>query len=330
VEPRIAINAANTPGDADSLFRITQPGSYYLTGNVTGVSAKSGIEIAADNVTIDLNGFDLAGVPGSLSGLSGASRWGTRLKNGNVHNWGSYGVNLGSFCTLSGVLSRNNASTGISVDLNAVMTECLSEGNGSYGFIANTGSIVTSCTSRNNAGDGFYLNSCTTTGCTSRVNGGNGYTVVGVGTIGACSGGSNNGIGLNAISTQYGTLITDCAFSSNNNDGISVSDNSTVRGCTLHNNGTGAAAGAGIRVTGRDCHIEGNHCTDNGRGILATSSGSLFIRNTCASNNTNWDIAANNLVGPIVDRTAAASAAILGNAGPGSLGSTDPNANFTY
>ncbi|HYD01608.1 MAG TPA: hypothetical protein VEB22_10315, partial [Phycisphaerales bacterium] len=27
VEPRTAINAANTPGDADSLFRITQPGS---------------------------------------------------------------------------------------------------------------------------------------------------------------------------------------------------------------------------------------------------------------------------------------------------------------
>jgi len=38
VEPRIAVNSINTPGDADSLFKITQPGSYYLTGNITGVA----------------------------------------------------------------------------------------------------------------------------------------------------------------------------------------------------------------------------------------------------------------------------------------------------
>ena len=61
VEPRIAINAANTPGDADSLFKITQPGSYYLTGNITGVVGRHGIEIAVPangpSVTIDLMGY---------------------------------------------------------------------------------------------------------------------------------------------------------------------------------------------------------------------------------------------------------------------------------
>ena len=34
VEPRIAINATNTPGDADSIYIISQPGSYYMTGNI--------------------------------------------------------------------------------------------------------------------------------------------------------------------------------------------------------------------------------------------------------------------------------------------------------
>ena len=68
VEPRIAINATNTPGDAigdpsPSLFKITQPGSYYLTGNITGVEDTHGIEIVASGVTLDLNGFDLLGVP---------------------------------------------------------------------------------------------------------------------------------------------------------------------------------------------------------------------------------------------------------------------------
>src|SRR6187397_3128637 len=57
VEPRIAVNATNTPGDADSVFKITQSGSYYLAGNITGVSAKYGVEIAASGVTLDLNGF---------------------------------------------------------------------------------------------------------------------------------------------------------------------------------------------------------------------------------------------------------------------------------
>lgn len=41
-------------------------------------------------------------------------------------------------------------------------------------------------------------------------------------------------------------------------------------------------------------------------------------------------IVANNVYGPIIDRRAPASAAVLGVSGPGSLGSTDPNANFTY
>jgi hypothetical protein len=42
VEPRIAINAVNTPGDSSSVFLITQPGSYYLTGNVRESLASTG------------------------------------------------------------------------------------------------------------------------------------------------------------------------------------------------------------------------------------------------------------------------------------------------
>ena len=59
VEPRIAINAVNTPGGVDSVYRITEPGSYYLTGNVQGVDGKSCIELMTGNVTIDLSGFEL-------------------------------------------------------------------------------------------------------------------------------------------------------------------------------------------------------------------------------------------------------------------------------
>ena len=64
VEPRTAINLATTPGDSNSIFKIIAPGSYYLTDNITGVASKSGIEVAANGVTIDLMGFDVSGVSG--------------------------------------------------------------------------------------------------------------------------------------------------------------------------------------------------------------------------------------------------------------------------
>src|SRR5690349_15205092 len=69
VEPRTPINAATTPGSATALYRISAPGSYYLTGNLAGASALNGVEIAASGVTIDLRGFEVAGAPGSLAGI---------------------------------------------------------------------------------------------------------------------------------------------------------------------------------------------------------------------------------------------------------------------
>ena len=71
IEPRTAVNATNTPGDADSLFKITLPGSYYLTGPIDVPIGKHGIVVMADRATIDLNGFSIQGIPGSLNGIWG-------------------------------------------------------------------------------------------------------------------------------------------------------------------------------------------------------------------------------------------------------------------
>ena len=69
VEPRTPIGPQTTPGDADSVYRIAQPGSYYLVGNLAGQDGKAGIEIATSGVSIDLNGFDVTGSAGSLDGI---------------------------------------------------------------------------------------------------------------------------------------------------------------------------------------------------------------------------------------------------------------------
>jgi parallel beta-helix repeat protein len=58
VEPRGTIGIVTTPGNDNATYRITQPGSYYLTGNITS-NYKHAIEIDADDVTLDLMGFRL-------------------------------------------------------------------------------------------------------------------------------------------------------------------------------------------------------------------------------------------------------------------------------
>jgi hypothetical protein len=132
IEPRIAINATNTPGDADSVFRIAQPGSYYLTGNITGVAGKHGIEIAASNVSIDLNGFvvDGGGVIGSLDGIrtSLSALSALTITNGKVSNWGRDGINLATTSSNSSLVERveaiGNGGNGMQIGLTSVIDRC--------------------------------------------------------------------------------------------------------------------------------------------------------------------------------------------------------------
>ncbi|MBK7403312.1 MAG: hypothetical protein IPJ41_01430 [Phycisphaerales bacterium] len=125
VEPRIAISSANTPGDATSLYKITKPGSYYLTGNVTGKSGRYGIYIEADKVTIDLSGFTLSGVAGSLDGIQGYEGIrDTTIRNGAVSGWARSGIYIGggaygyaSGVHIEDVYASDNTYVGISARL---------------------------------------------------------------------------------------------------------------------------------------------------------------------------------------------------------------------
>src|SRR5262245_39350080 len=97
VEPRTPIGLTTTPGDPDSLYKITQPGSYYLTGNVQGVAGKMGIEVVASHVTIDLRGFEMVGVAGSLAGIdinngAAGNLIGITVRDGTLRGWGSDGI----------------------------------------------------------------------------------------------------------------------------------------------------------------------------------------------------------------------------------------------
>lgn len=330
IEPRIAINLVNTPGDADSLFKITQPGSYYLAGNITGVAAKHGIEIGVSNVSIDLNGFQMIGVPTSLDGIatSAIGFEGISIVNGTVRNWGGTGVSAGlsNFGFLvDRIRAIGNGDTGIYGGNVSIVTNCTALRNAQIGIYVFQGSTVTDCVAGENGASGFRANvACIFSRCSAWDNGDNGF-----------------------LSTSNSCKVIDCIATANTNAGISMVISCTVTDCTVTNNGIDGivctsrgyiarnscannGTGAGIRVIGSDTRIEENNCTSAAFGIRVTSSGCIILRNSCASNGVNWDIAANNFYGPIIDRTTALTASVNGNGAGSTLGSSDANANYSY
>jgi len=378
VEPRIAINAINTPGDANSVYKINQPGSYYLTGNLVGEIGKNGIFVENNSsVTIDLMGFHLFGAAGQMS-LDGIANHpvgavNVVVVNGTLKGWGGDGIDLGTNTAnvrLRGISTQDVGGVGMKVGINSIVTECAAWSCTGGGILTGDGCVITSSTVRSSnggigidAGAGCTISNCsafsnsrgidTDHGCT--ISNCSAYSNTNVGittdfncTISNCSAAQNSGDG---IDTSSSCTVSNCSVSNNNEIGIDVGPYSMVAECTLRANsldgircgggcvirsntcsfnGSGTGDGAGIHATSTDNRIEGNNCTSADRGIDVDFSGNIVIRNTCSGNTVNWVIVANNVCGPILDRTAPGSAAINGNSAPDSTGSTHPNANFTY
>jgi len=93
VEPRIAVNAANTPGASGAMYVISQPGSYYLTGNITSTGSGSAIRIDASDVTLDLCGFRIHGAGAGQIGVSvSPSQSRCRIVNGTITGFQAWAV----------------------------------------------------------------------------------------------------------------------------------------------------------------------------------------------------------------------------------------------
>ena len=300
-EPRIAINDENTPGDFFSTFKITEPGSYYLEGNLIGEVNKDGIQIAADNVTVDLNGFHLLGA-GPRTGITDGAKEvaNVRVLNGTVTNWLT-GVNL-AFSTgvhVGHVNSTDNTGGGISIGRGSLQ-DCFVLRNGSIGVKFNDG-VAVRCISKENGLDGFQSTRGIIRDCES-------------------------------ISNRIGILITggavhDCYLYGNTSHGIHARGDTTVRNNTCIDNGAGGA-GAGILVSSGDNRVEGNNCIGADYGIKVDGTGNVIIGNTCSDNTTNWEIIAGNAYGPIT--VTPSGAAVSGDTAAGAINSNHPWANFTY
>lgn len=148
-ESRTAIDTL--PGNRDYLHTITASGSYYLRGNLTGLSGMSGLYIAAQNVTIDLNGYLLDGNATGAATTGIALAPGSRnivIRHGQLASWGAAGIN--GFGVRSIVLEDlfiSGCATGITCDSAIVRRSSVSNTTGD-GIFADT---VESCQVANGA-----------------------------------------------------------------------------------------------------------------------------------------------------------------------------------
>lgn len=100
VEPRVELSQANTPGNSTAVFVIDEPGSYYLSSNVTAPAGANGIIVFVRDVTIDLNGFTFSAAPGQVAKggtgphgivFSGFPR-NIEVRNGSFVGWPGSGI----------------------------------------------------------------------------------------------------------------------------------------------------------------------------------------------------------------------------------------------
>ena len=265
IEPRSPIAALP--------FNITQPGSYYLTTNLTQAVNGGGIFITSGNVTLDLNGFALLGAnSGTTNGITLSGSIGNiTVRNGTIAGWGGAGVD-------GFTLAPNS--------VNELFERLTVTGNSSSGILAGPASLIRDCLSSVNLGSG------NTAGLATR------------------GGEIRNCVVL--ANTPYGIyvspgVVTGCVVQNNVRSGIYVNQpNSVVQQNTCTGNNAGFFANqAGIYINDSNNRVEGNYVTTPNAtpGIIVNSptyTNNVVIKNVVFGNGANNYVGtAGNDFGPI-------------------------------
>jgi hypothetical protein len=267
-------------------YAITNPGSYYVTTNLTGGASGDGIDIDTNDVTLDLNGFTLRGVSGSGNGINVPNPQNNLvIRNGVVDFWGQTGVNTanGNNSQLERLRMSSNGNGAFSVGNRCTVKDCTANGNG--GLPDQVG------------------NDCTIIACTA--SGNNCFSsdpVISVGNnciVKDCNLSDNIGYQNSGIIVGNNCIVKDCNLSGNQNKGIEVVGNN----CLIAGNNCIGNAIDGIFINGTQNRIDGNNLGNNGSyGIIVYSPnvGNIIIRNSAPGNGTSGyaTVTGNNDYGP--------------------------------
>jgi parallel beta-helix repeat protein len=228
---------------------VSNPGSYVLTSNLeVSASFTDGIQITADGVTLDLNGFSLVGPDTGSSGGRGISIEADEavISNGTVTAFGAgvryltQGTHANSTRVVD-VTATSNGTVGIGLGERSLVADCTVVGN-QYGVSLEGNGIVRGSVVSNN-------------------------------------GSSTTNYG---IRTYVGGLVEGNVVSGNKGDGVHVFDGSTVLGNMVTNN-TGDGIDLDSVTSGRS--VARNNASSGNAGYgIATSSESLISGNSVVGN----------------------------------------------
>ena len=141
------------PGGAfASTYVISTPGSYVLGGNRSANTAIYVIEIAAPDVTLDLNGFRLSNAPGATAvggGVYIQTPENVEIRNGTIADAGYYGIRAkpGKSVRVINVRVMGALYAGLYIETAASQVDrCNVADSTNYGIWTNgTGSLVSDC-----------------------------------------------------------------------------------------------------------------------------------------------------------------------------------------
>lgn len=165
----------DTPG-----FPVTLPtrGSYLLTGDLTVPATAHGIEVGAPFVTLDLNGFTIAGPklfgtcgpPFDFDGVSGSARFSVTVRSGRILGMNRSGIRLGEGARIEGVDVEQNCWLGVEAGPSSIVARTRAIANRLTGIQAGARSLVVESLADRNSNDGIrvgedsIVESCIATG----------------------------------------------------------------------------------------------------------------------------------------------------------------------
>ncbi len=116
---------------------ISKPGSYFLSGNLlTTQTTLAVISVNANNVTINLNGFTIAGPggAGTAKAINASNDSGVTIINGTITKIAGTAIVLGSNSTVGGVQIIGNKGDGVDCSSTCLITNNIVSGNGATGL----------------------------------------------------------------------------------------------------------------------------------------------------------------------------------------------------
>jgi len=318
IEPRTPISGLP--------FVITEPGSYYFTGNLVFTEEEgNAITIEASNVTLDLMGFTLSStssvtgsgivLPLGVVGVNQhiAIRNGTIVgsttvsKSGSPATWSvnpsgfNYSIyNFTGYAKFKDLMISGARKDGLYSYYSCSVENVHSTQNGENGISISSGRVTKSTTIAN-GGIGIFAPSGSVSSSFSSDNGGGGISTPS-GNVSSSISSGNGGTGISAL----GGVVTSSTAKRNINDGISAGEGSVVDSHASDNGHDGieaqngrvsnsTAVSNGVKgISAFSGSVSGCAASNNGTNGIYASNGS--VTNSTATANTEPDISASNAV----------------------------------